>query len=628
MGKYANCLKSYEVFEQFMRLCLIEDRSLIWPDKEVWTLDNLQKIKTHFVDNPLLGGDFWTKLFDQFSDLNEGCWRILGDAFLVYTLPSTYMKPERKYGYIKKVCDKKQLNLPDFSDERWDVLNQGFTRTSMQYHQKYKQLWVIFLFAIRVKRKKDRNQFLEDHKAVRSELFDILEGIDSKGDRSYGMLNAILHLGYPEHYERMISKTDKEKVVNYYNSRIDAELRTNGNTDEKILSIRKSFENDEYKQKDFDFYLPSVQENWREVDGKQANKKPTDIEAEDVVEEDPLLDDLVRSLRRHKQLILYGPPGTGKTYYAQKLAKTVIAQDNFEKDFSQLDKEEKEQLKVGPITDKVKEEESTYNYKSNLKYLRFCTFHPAYGYENFIEGYRPEITEDGRPTFKLKDGIFKNICTDAKDNPDKTFVLIIDEINRGDIPRIFGELITLIETEKRWKLENINPETAVILPASSKVFAVPENVLLIGTMNTADQSIALLDIALRRRFGFRELMPMTDLLENQDISGVNLGKWLKELNERILQKAGRNLQIGHSYLMKNGKPIKNEEQLIACVKDEILPLLQEYCYDDYSTLEDILGSKIVNVQKGGFNQQIFSSSGNKLIINSMKELVPGDEDVE
>ena len=612
-----------------MNNCLLEDKSLIWSDKEIWTLDNLQKIKTNFIDNPLLGGDFWTKLFEQFSDLNKGCWRILADAFLVYTLPSTYMKPERKYGYIKKVCKKKQLNLPDFADERWDVLNQGFTRTSMQYHQKYKQLWIIFLFAIRVKEKKNRKQFLEEHKAVRSELFDILEGIDSKVDRSYGMLNAILHLGYPDYYERMISKTDKEKVVKYYSNRIDTEIIKDGNIDEKILSIRKDFEIDEYKQKDFDFYLPSLQENWREDETKQVNKKTTDIENEDIVEEDPLLDDLVKSLRRHKQIILYGPPGTGKTYYAQKLAKTVIAQDNFEKDYSQLNKHEEEQLEIGPITDKVKEEkENDYNYESNLKYLRFCTFHPAYGYEDFIEGYRPEITEEGRPTFKLKDGIFKNICVDAKNNPDKTFVLIIDEINRGDIPRIFGELITLIENEKRWKLDKENPETAVILPASGQVFAVPENVLLIGTMNTADQSIALLDIALRRRFGFRELMPMTDLLENQKISGVNLGKWLRELNERILEKIGRNLQIGHSYLMKNGKPIKNEEQLIAGIKDEILPLLQEYCYDNYSILEEILGSKLVNVQKGGFNQQIFSSNGNSLIINAMKELVPGDEDIE
>ncbi|MFW5981168.1 MAG: AAA family ATPase [bacterium] len=624
MAKYPNCPKSYEVFKQFMERCLVEDNSLIWPDMEVWNLENLEMIKTNFIDNPLEGGHFWDKVFEQFSNLNEGCWRILADALLVYTLPSSYMKPERKYGYIKKVCDRKNIALPDMSDEIWNVLNQGFTKTTLQYHQKYKQLWVIFLFSIRVKKRDNRKSFIQNHRAVREELYDVVESMEKKVDRSYGMLNAILHLGYPDYYDRMISLRDKKKVVDYYSNLLSDNLKKEGNLDDKILEIRKSFEEKEYnnEDKDFDFYLPEIISKWRE--GYKTDVGET-------VEEDPLLDDLVKSLRSHKQIILYGPPGTGKTYYAQRLAREVIAQDNFEKDFSELTEEERKHLEIGPVVSNVKgvkEDNSIYKTSKKNSYIRFCTFHPAYGYEDFIEGYRPLVSEEGRPIFKLNDGVFKTMCIDAINNPDKTFILIIDEINRGDIPRIFGELITLIEPEKRWKLEKECPETAVVLPASGEIFAVPENVIIIGTMNTADQSIALLDIALRRRFGFRELMPMTELLENQEISGINLGKWLKELNERVLESVGRNLQIGHSYMMKNGKPIKDEEDLIATIKDEILPLLQEYCYDDYFTLKVILGPVLVDESKGGFNQKVFTSRGKDLLLKCMKDMITGDENVE
>ena len=126
--------------------------------------------------------------------------------------------------------------------------------------------------------------------------------------------------------------------------------------------------------------------------------------------------------------------------------------------------------------------------------LRCCTFHPAYGYEDFIEGYRPHQGTGGQLVFAQRDGIFKKLCRDAADS-DQQFILLIDEINRGDIPRIFGELLTLLEKNKRGQ--------EVILPLSGERFSVPSNVLVIGTMNTADRSIALLDTALASSFRFR-----------------------------------------------------------------------------------------------------------------------------
>ena len=162
--------------------------------------------------------------------------------------------------------------------------------------------------------------------------------------------------------------------------------------------------------------------------------------------------------------------------------------------------------------------------------------------------------------------------------------MIIDEINRGDISRIFGELIMLIEVGKRNK--------DIVLPISWKPFRVPENVYIIGTMNTADRSIALLDVALRRRFGFIELMPDYSLLENVNFEGLPLDKWLKEVNKEIINNIGkdaRNLQIGHSYFLENEKPIMDIYKFKDIVKEDIIPLIEEYCYGDYDLMANILG---------------------------------------
>ena len=604
MARYSNCPQSYEIFSDFMKNCLLKDQSLIWPEKNSWTLENLKKIKENFIDNPIEGGEFWNKLFKQFEELNDDCWRILADALFVYTLPSSYMKPEKKYEYVNKVCEQRNFELSDFKDEMWDVLNQGFSRTAIQYHQKYKQLWLLLLFAIKVKEKKNREKFLNNHLEVREELYNIIENINPS-DRAYGMLNAILHLGYPEEYERILSLGNKKKITEYYPERIKNKTDDNLNVDQKLLAIRKNFKENEYNDKEFDFYAPQIQQQWKN-DEKGGND-----DSDQIIEEDPFLDELVKTLRNKKQIILYGPPGTGKTYYAKKLARAIISQDNFEKDYTQLTKTERENLQLG----------ATKNTNNSQKYLRFCTFHPAYGYEEFMEGYRPALSETGKAVFELQDGIFKKICKDAKKNQDQTYVLIIDEINRGDIPRIFGELITLLEADKRWSKNNQEDYISLTLPASQENFTVPENVNIIATMNTADKSIALLDIALRRRFGFRELLPKPELLENQDIADINLANLLTELNSSIIEKIDKNLQIGHSYLMKNEKAIKTEEQLISRIKDEILPLLQEYCFDDFSTLEEILGPKLVNLEQGRFNEEIFSSAGRELILDSLKRIL-------
>lgn len=306
-------------------------------------------------------------------------------------------------------------------------------------------------------------------------------------------------------------------------------------------------------------------------------------------------------LERKKQVILYGPPGTGKTYWAELAARQLAAHHNFGLSYELLTRDQKEQV-VG--------------YDAAEGYVRFCTFHPAYGYEDFLEGYRPEVV-NGQLVFERRDGIFKKLCEDAQDHPENNFYLIVDEINRGDIPRIFGELLTVLEVDKRGR--------PVALPMTSASFRVPDNVYVIGTMNTADRSIALLDTALRRRFGFVELMPDSSILGDTLVGGVPLGPWLDALNLSIVDHVGqdaRNLQIGHSYLMEGGHPITDFAKLVRVLQDDIIPLLEEYCYEDYSALEKILGEGLVDTRKQRIRDELLSASKQAELVQALLSPYP------
>ena len=306
-------------------------------------------------------------------------------------------------------------------------------------------------------------------------------------------------------------------------------------------------------------------------------------------------------LKRKKQVILYGPPGTGKTYHAEKTSYELSARQIYKKSFTQLNEQEKR------VITGTAQERGT---------VRMCTFHPSYGYEDFIEGIKPKIVNQ-TTLFELKDGIFKSVCEDARINPDKQHFLIIDEINRGDISRIFGELITNIESNKRGK--------EVILPLSNQLFSVPENVYIVGTMNTADRSISLLDVALRRRFGFIELLPDYHLLEGVSIKNLPLSEWLKELNLRIIEylgQDGRNLQIGHSYFLEGEKPIVSPNKFIQVIKEDIIPLVEEYCYGDYTLISKIVGNGIIDMKNKSMKEDLFEEGNIDTLINALLDPTP------
>ncbi|ACZ85382.1 McrB family protein [Streptosporangium roseum] len=292
---------------------------------------------------------------------------------------------------------------------------------------------------------------------------------------------------------------------------------------------------------------------------------------------DPQLSALAKGLARKGQLVLFGPPGTGKTYTSLRFAAWWLSQE--------LGLESEPDPDGGSLRRTLAELSRRDGRPAG--HLTQVTFHPAYGYEDFIEGFRP--VEDGSSGLRLSlvDGVFKRICRAAEQDPGQPYLLLIDEINRGDVPKIFGELITLLEKDKRG--------LTVVLPQSGEDFSVPSNVHMLGTMNTADRSIRLLDSALRRRFAFEELLPDVFLLQGAFVGKLNLGDLLSELNRRVLKELGRERQIGHSFFLLDGEPVQDEATLAAVVRNEVLPLLQEYAYDDYSMLARFLGSEIVDV---------------------------------
>jgi 5-methylcytosine-specific restriction protein B len=305
-------------------------------------------------------------------------------------------------------------------------------------------------------------------------------------------------------------------------------------------------------------------------------------------------------LKRKGQVILYGPPGTGKTYRALMVAQELAARNAFQKSFGRLSSSElKEVVDAEGL-------------------VRICTFHPGWGYEDFVEGLRPKTTINGQMVFEARDGIFKRLCLEAANQPKKNFYLILDEINRGDLPRIFGELLTTIEYDKR--------DRHIKLPITGLSFSVPRNLFLIGTMNTADRSISLMDTALRRRFGFVELMPDSSLLAGRKVGGLPLGPWLDALNTRVrrhLKRDSRNLQIGHAYLMPS-QPITSVAEFARVLRDDIIPLIEEYCYDDFGTLKEILGARLVDADAEKIREELFGLNREEDLIQavSFEEMQP------
>ena len=293
---------------------------------------------------------------------------------------------------------------------------------------------------------------------------------------------------------------------------------------------------------EFDFILDIIREENPVAQGASVDAYTESDFLREVYMTEKRYENLVAVLRNKKNIILQGAPGVGKTFAARRLAWSMMKK----KDDSRIE---------------------------------FVQFHQNYSYEDFMMGYKP--VEDG---FELKYGIFYRFCQKAANQPDKEFFFIIDEINRGNMSKIFGELLMLIEKDYRG--------TKATLAYNGLSFSVPKNLYIIGMMNTADRSLAMIDYALRRRFSFFEMEPGFDsegfiryqnALNNETLN--ELVNKVKDLNREIsLDKSlGKGFCIGHSYFC--GRDVCTEEWLHSIVDYDILPMLSEYWFDDANKLQ-------------------------------------------
>ena len=540
----------YEAAERWRRDCLEGEGSVLAPGEALWTVEGLGELDRHFVQNLDAGeGTFLQKLETQLSAGSPAARRLMAELLWVLLLFPSNIGAFKKRETVREVWAWSDGALPeDHPMLADDVLGGiGSGGTAFNTHR-WRELVLLITAARDLKSRGagDRRAVLSDPWAFSAWLADRPE---APGRQLRHMLP---HLLFPDSFERISSQGDKERILSAFTGAGAKEVRRwpLDRIDREFLALRERLE----KERDgpIDFYAKDLKDEWHAAKPRPPKPLATGVTAEDsaaAVAPAPAL------AGAPLNLILYGPPGTGKTHR--------LMRDHLPR----------------------------YREPGGDRF-EFVTFHQGYAYEDFVEGIRPAVVE-GAVTYDVRPGVLRRLCERARRDPNRRYALLVDEINRGNVAKVFGELISLIEVDKRIRTDAAGARLEkctgleVTLPYSGERFGVPANLDVIASMNTADRSIALLDSALRRRFRFEELLPEPGLLgEIDDGEGgtIDLGELLAALNARLTHLLHRDRTLGHSYLIG----VRTFEDLRRVLGQEILPLLQDAFYDDWGRIRLVL----------------------------------------
>jgi len=553
--------KADQVFnaaDTFKQRCLIGNHSLFLEGEMLWTPEHFEVLIRNYVQQPDAGGgNFYEKLSNQLAACTPLDVALMAEVFWIVQLGPINLRAHTKRNTLERIWNIKPPGpFPSNSQFLAEPVLSGLGSAGPGYNN---YLWMEIAFAIEAfadfvaKSVADRTALLAD-----GNRFAVwLDGIPSgKGRQLY---HTLCHVLFPDTFERIFSQGNKNQVARHFKIWKRGMADNRPSLDAALLDLRKRLEV-QHPGEVVDYYEPPVGTLIKQAPAPTPTVAATptqgtgtgtlgvsEPEADYGVEKDAG-EGATPTLRKADNLILYGPPGTGKTYQMQLLMDAAY--------------------EVGQEYD-------------------FVSFHPSYSYEDFMGGLRPKASENGSGiVVAFEKGPFLRICEKAHDTPGETFTLFIDEINRANVAKVFGELITLIEPSKR-VIAGSKPNDNgawITLPGTDMLFGVPDNLNIVATMNTADRSIAMMDVALRRRFRFQECPPEPDLIEPAYVGKIHLPSLLQKINDRLEYLLDRDHAIGHALFME----LHSLTDLQDVLAQRVIPLLQEYFFEDLEKVRLVL----------------------------------------